>query len=157
MFRGGPQCSACAVHQRGRIRPASKQKTPVVEHKELSSRGVVFQTYTPNLQRFRVLCNLALPFSVCLAPGEVLSDEEKPPGMRALAVARPPTRHSCGQPRSAFARVHAACAGREFRRISRIVSVGFGRLRSADGGSGAPVGPGSGCGAVAGRETSVKL
>ena len=56
----------------------NRQQTPVVEHKGAFSRRVVFQTYTPNLQRFRVLCNSALPFSICLAPGECPPTTKKP-------------------------------------------------------------------------------
>jgi hypothetical protein len=59
------------------ISASIKAKTPVVEHKGLFSSGVVFLAYAPHLQCFRVLRKSTFVFSICLASGEGLVDEEK--------------------------------------------------------------------------------
>jgi hypothetical protein len=64
------------------------QKTPVVEHKGLFSRRVVFPVYAASCQSVILLNKTATAFSICLAPGEMLADEEKTAKMRGLVAGR---------------------------------------------------------------------
>lgn len=113
-----------------------------MEHKGLFSGRVVFPVYAASSQSVSVLNKTAMAFSICLAPGKILTDEEKTAKMRGLVAAR-------GH-QQAFVQ---ATKIRDFA----IAPVAFGRSRLADGGSCALGGPDPRRGSVAGRETSVKV